>query len=243
MPNFRGRRFTNAHETMIWAARGPEAKAYTFNYETLEGRQRGRAGPFRLVPADLHRRGAAEGREGAKDSPDAKARSAASCGCCWPPPTPAIWCSIRFSAPGPPGSPRGVCGRSFIGVERDPAYAEAARAADRRGRALARSGARDRADPPQRAARGLLERRRSRARAPGRTAGRRRDGATAPWCGPMARSPQALPSARSTRSARWCKGCPPATAGPSGMSSAAGRLTPIDDLRAAMREAMREAAE
>src|SRR6516165_1431428 len=36
MPNFRGRRFTNAHETMIWAARGPEAKAYTFNYETLK---------------------------------------------------------------------------------------------------------------------------------------------------------------------------------------------------------------
>src|ERR1700690_3719199 len=33
MPNFRGRRFTNAHETMIWAARGAEAKGYTFNYE------------------------------------------------------------------------------------------------------------------------------------------------------------------------------------------------------------------
>src|SRR5271169_7015876 len=27
MPNFRGRRFTNAHETLLWAARGPEAKA------------------------------------------------------------------------------------------------------------------------------------------------------------------------------------------------------------------------
>lgn len=36
MPNFRGRRFTNAHETMIWAARGPEAKGYTFNYEILK---------------------------------------------------------------------------------------------------------------------------------------------------------------------------------------------------------------
>jgi modification methylase len=36
MPNFRGRRFTNAHETMIWAARGPEAKGYTFNYEALK---------------------------------------------------------------------------------------------------------------------------------------------------------------------------------------------------------------
>jgi modification methylase len=36
MPNFRGRRFTNAHETLIWAARGAPAKAYTFNYEALK---------------------------------------------------------------------------------------------------------------------------------------------------------------------------------------------------------------
>jgi modification methylase len=36
MPNFRGRRFTNAHETLIWAARGADAKAYTFNYEALK---------------------------------------------------------------------------------------------------------------------------------------------------------------------------------------------------------------
>ena len=36
MPNFRGRRFTNAHETLIWAAREPASKAYTFNYEALK---------------------------------------------------------------------------------------------------------------------------------------------------------------------------------------------------------------
>jgi modification methylase len=36
MPNFRGRRFTNAHETMIWAARDATAKNYTFNYEALK---------------------------------------------------------------------------------------------------------------------------------------------------------------------------------------------------------------
>ncbi len=35
MPNFRGRRFTNAHETMIWASRSPQSK-YTFNYEVLK---------------------------------------------------------------------------------------------------------------------------------------------------------------------------------------------------------------
>src|SRR6204780_5076086 len=36
MPNFRGRRFTNAHETLIWAARQAPAKDYTFNYEALK---------------------------------------------------------------------------------------------------------------------------------------------------------------------------------------------------------------
>src|ERR1700732_249005 len=36
MSNFRGRRFTNAHETLIWAAREPAARSYTFNYEALK---------------------------------------------------------------------------------------------------------------------------------------------------------------------------------------------------------------
>jgi len=36
MPNFRGRRFTNAHETLIWAARQATTKDYTFNYEALK---------------------------------------------------------------------------------------------------------------------------------------------------------------------------------------------------------------
>lgn len=35
MPNFRGKRFTNAHETMIWASKDEGAK-YTFNYEALK---------------------------------------------------------------------------------------------------------------------------------------------------------------------------------------------------------------
>ena len=35
MPNFRGRRFTNAHETMIWASTGQKAR-YTFNYEAMK---------------------------------------------------------------------------------------------------------------------------------------------------------------------------------------------------------------
>ena len=35
MPNFRGKRFTNAHETLIWASRDPKSR-YTFNYEALK---------------------------------------------------------------------------------------------------------------------------------------------------------------------------------------------------------------
>ena len=35
MPNFRGRRFTNAHETLIWASKSSSSK-YTFNYEAMK---------------------------------------------------------------------------------------------------------------------------------------------------------------------------------------------------------------
>ncbi|TNF18543.1 MAG: site-specific DNA-methyltransferase [Rhodobacteraceae bacterium] len=40
MPNFRGKRFTNAHETMIWASKAEGAK-YTFNYEALKALNEG----------------------------------------------------------------------------------------------------------------------------------------------------------------------------------------------------------
>ncbi len=52
MPNFRGRRFTNAHETMIWCARDEKSK-YRFNYESHESAQRRFADAFRLAVADL----------------------------------------------------------------------------------------------------------------------------------------------------------------------------------------------
>ncbi|HEX3756446.1 MAG TPA: site-specific DNA-methyltransferase [Rhizomicrobium sp.] len=35
MPNFKGRRFTNAHETLIWATKTPKQQ-YTFNYEAMK---------------------------------------------------------------------------------------------------------------------------------------------------------------------------------------------------------------
>jgi modification methylase len=35
-PNFRGVRFTNAHETLIWAKKSARQKKYTFNYQALK---------------------------------------------------------------------------------------------------------------------------------------------------------------------------------------------------------------
>src|SRR5580693_3595544 len=36
MPNFKGARFTNAHETLIWAAKHRGPKRYTFNYDAMK---------------------------------------------------------------------------------------------------------------------------------------------------------------------------------------------------------------
>ncbi len=77
MPNFRGRRFANAHETLIWAAPSADAKAYTFNYDALK-----------VFNDDLQMRsdwflpictwrGAAEGRERHQGPSDPKTRGAA----------------------------------------------------------------------------------------------------------------------------------------------------------------------
>jgi modification methylase len=36
MPNFRGVRFTNAHETLLWCKKSQEQKRYTFNYHAMK---------------------------------------------------------------------------------------------------------------------------------------------------------------------------------------------------------------
>ena len=40
MPNFKGKRLTNAHETLIWASKSQDSK-YTFNYEALKALNEG----------------------------------------------------------------------------------------------------------------------------------------------------------------------------------------------------------
>ena len=102
MPNFRGRRFTNAHETLIWASRDPEGKGYTFNYDALKaGNDDLQMRSDWLFPICTGI-GAAEGRGRAEGPPDPEAGGAA-------PPHPhsprrsrATWCSTRSSAPAPP---------------------------------------------------------------------------------------------------------------------------------------------
>ena len=77
MPNFKGKRFTNAHETLIWAARDRRTKRYTFNDDSMkalnEGIRCAPTGCCRFAPA----RRAAEGRGRQEGASDAEARIAA----------------------------------------------------------------------------------------------------------------------------------------------------------------------
>ena len=126
MPNFRGRRFTNAHETMIWAARGSEAKAYTFNYETLKaGNEDCQARSDWFLPICTGAERLKDGM-GRKTHPTQKPEAllarvlvAAS--------NAGDLVLDPFLGSGTTGAVARRLRRSFIGIERDPAYAAAAR--------------------------------------------------------------------------------------------------------------------
>ena len=77
MPNFRGRRFTNAHETLIWAARDATKTRLHVQLRSPQGRQRRYPDALGLVHPAVHRRGAAQGARRQEAASDAKARSAA----------------------------------------------------------------------------------------------------------------------------------------------------------------------
>jgi modification methylase len=124
MPNFRGRRFTNAHETLIWAARS-QATKYTFNYEAMK-----------IYNDDLQMRsdwtlplctGGERLKNGAGDKlhPTQKPESLLQ---------RVLLSSSNagdlvldpFFGTGTTGTVAKQLGRNFIGIERDPDYAEAA---------------------------------------------------------------------------------------------------------------------
>ncbi len=126
MPNFRGRRFTNAHETLIWAARGPEAKRYTFNYEALKAGNddlQVRSDWFLPICTGAERLKDTSGRKlHPTQKPEAllaRVLVAAS--------NAGDLVLDPFFGSGATGAVARRLRRSYIGIERDPTYAEAAR--------------------------------------------------------------------------------------------------------------------
>ena len=127
MPNFRGRRFTNAHETMIWAARSSKVKNYTFNYEALKaGNDDSQARSDWFFPI-------CTGAERLKDAAGRKAHPTQK--------PEALLTRILMAASNPgdvvldPFFGSGTTGvvarrlhRHYIGLERDPGYIVAAQA-------------------------------------------------------------------------------------------------------------------
>ncbi|MGH6818991.1 MAG: DNA-methyltransferase, partial [Methylovirgula sp.] len=127
MPNFRGRRFTNAHETLIWAAKSASAKSYTFHYEALKAGNEDcqmRSDWFLPLCTGAER---LKNKSGGKTHPTqkpeallARAILAAS--------NPGDIVLDPFFGSGTTGAAAKRLGRGYIGIERDAGYAAAARA-------------------------------------------------------------------------------------------------------------------
>jgi modification methylase len=126
MPNFRGRRFTNAHETLIWATRDPSAKAYTFHYEALKAGnddlQMRSDWLFPLCTGEERLKDDAGRKRHPTQKPEAllaRIMMAAS--------SPGDLVLDPFFGTGTTGAVARRLGRRFIGIEREPVYADAAR--------------------------------------------------------------------------------------------------------------------
>jgi modification methylase len=126
MPNFRGRRFTNAHETLIWASRDA-SKGYTFNYDALKAAndELQMRSDWLLPICTGNER--LKGEEGRKVHPTQKPEAllhrillAAS--------KPGDVVLDPFFGTGTTGAVAKRLGRHFIGIERERAYIEAAQA-------------------------------------------------------------------------------------------------------------------
>ncbi|WP_279598097.1 site-specific DNA-methyltransferase [Methylobacterium sp. J-026] len=127
MPNFRGKRFTNAHETLIWASRSADSKGYTFHYEALKGGNEDlqmRSDWFIPLCTGEERLKDGDGRKvHPTQKPEAllaRTLMAAT--------NPGDVVLDPFFGTGTTGAVAKRLGRRFIGIEREATYAEAARA-------------------------------------------------------------------------------------------------------------------
>jgi modification methylase len=124
MPNFRGRRFTNAHETLIWAAR-EQTSRYTFNYEALKaGNEDIQVRSDWTIPLCTGEERLKQ-PDGSKLHPTQKPEALLA---------RAILAASRpgdvvldpFFGTGTTGAVAKLLGRAFIGIEREKSYARAA---------------------------------------------------------------------------------------------------------------------
>ena len=126
MPNFRGKRLTNAHETMIWAAKS-QASKYVFNYEAMKALNDGvQMRSDWLIPLCTGSE-RLKGPDGAKAHPTQKPEAllhrvlvASS--------KPGDVVLDPFFGTGTTGAVAKRLGRRFIGIEREAAYVKAAKA-------------------------------------------------------------------------------------------------------------------
>ncbi|MFL1464196.1 site-specific DNA-methyltransferase [Roseococcus sp. DSY-14] len=124
MPNFRGRRFTNAHETLIWAAHG-EASKYRFNYAAMkqlnDDVQMRSDWHIPLCTGNERLRDEAGNKVHPTQKPEALLhRVILSCT------KPGDVVLDPFLGSGTTAAVAKRLGRRFLGIERDPTYAAAA---------------------------------------------------------------------------------------------------------------------
>lgn len=126
MPNFRGVRFTNAHETLIWCKRSARSRGYVFNYHEMKaengGKQMRSDWRFPLCTGSERVRD----DDGAKAHPTQKPlalvdRIVRACS------LPGQVVLDPFAGVGTTAVAAVRNGRRFVGIEREPRYVELAR--------------------------------------------------------------------------------------------------------------------
>lgn len=127
MPNFRGRRFQNAHETMIWASRDADAKRYTFNYDALKAGnddlQMRSDWLFPICTGGERLKGTDGRKVHPTQKPEALLQRVLTASS-----KPGDVVLDPFFGTGTTGAVAKRLGRHFVGVERETAYIEAAEA-------------------------------------------------------------------------------------------------------------------